>query len=131
MPAVLNDRMPLDEWTLAEAAKASGYSTFFAGKWHLGPTEEFWPEHQGFDVNAGGHRAGGPFKAGKYFSPYANPRLQDGPEGEHLTARLADETVRFIRKHKKAAISRLPFLLFSAYTADGASRSGCQVSGKS
>ena len=110
LPAVLNDRMPLDEWTLAEAAKASGYSTFFAGKWHLGPTEEFWPEHQGFDVNAGGHRAGGPFKAGKYFSPYANPRLQDGPEGEHLTARLADETVRFIRKHKKQ-----PFLAYLSF----------------
>ncbi len=110
LPAVLNDRMPLDEWTLAEAAKAAGYSTFFAGKWHLGPTEEFWPENQGFDVNAGGHRAGGPFKAGKYFSPYANPRLQDGPQGEHLTARLADETVRFIRNHQKQ-----PFLAYLSF----------------
>jgi len=110
LPAVLNDRMPLDEWTLAEAVQASGYSTFFAGKWHLGPTEEFWPEQQGFDVNAGGHRAGAPFKAGKYFAPYANPRLQDGPEGEHLTARLADETVRFIRKHKKQ-----PFLAYLSF----------------
>jgi len=110
LPAVLNDRMPLGEWTLAEALKASGYATFFAGKWHLGPTEEYWPEHQGFDVNAGGHRAGGPFKAGKYFSPYANPRLQDGPKGEHLTARLADETVRFIRDHKEQ-----PFLAYLSF----------------
>jgi arylsulfatase A-like enzyme len=30
-------------------------STFFAGKWHLGETEEYWPEHQGFDTNIGGH----------------------------------------------------------------------------
>ena len=74
-PAPLNDRMPLEEVTVAEALQEEGYSTFFAGKWHLGPTEEFWPEHQGFDVNKGGHRAGGPFKAGKYFSPYGNPRL--------------------------------------------------------
>lgn len=110
LPAVLNDRMPLEEWTLAEAAKAKGYSTFFAGKWHLGPTEEYWPENQGFDVNAGGHRAGGPFKAGKYFSPYANPRLQDGPKGEHLTARLADETIRFIRNHKHQ-----PFLAYLSF----------------
>ena len=110
LPAVLNDRMPLGEWTLAEALKASGYATFFAGKWHLGPTEEYWPEHQGFDVNAGGHRAGGPFKAGKYFSPYANPRLQDGPKGEHLTARLADETVAFIRDHKEQ-----PFLAYLSF----------------
>ena len=110
LPAVLNDRMPLDEWTLAEAFKASGYSTFFAGKWHLGPTEEYWPEHQGFDVNVGGHRAGGPFKGGKYFSPYANPRLSDGPKGEHLTARLAEETVQFIDGHQDQ-----PFFAFLSF----------------
>ena len=79
----------------------------------------------------GGIALEGPSRLGKYFSPYANPRLQDGPEGEHLTARLADETVRFIRKTQEAAISRLPLLLLGAYTADGAPRSGCQVSGKS
>jgi arylsulfatase A-like enzyme len=110
LPAPLKDRMPLEEVTLAEMMRASGYATFFAGKWHLGPTEEFWPKQQGFDFNAGGHRAGGPFKAGKYFSPYGNPRLQDGPEGEHLTARLADETVKFIRDHQKQ-----PFLAYLSF----------------
>ena len=45
LPAPLNDRMPLEEVTVAEALKEHGYATFFAGKWHLGPTEEFWPEH--------------------------------------------------------------------------------------
>lgn len=109
-PAPLNDRMPLEETTIAEHLGASGYKTFFAGKWHLGPTEEFWPTKQGFDINKGGHRAGGPFKAGKYFSPYANPRLQDGPEGEHLTARLAQETCRFIRDHQDQ-----PFLTYLAF----------------
>jgi arylsulfatase A-like enzyme len=100
LPAPLNDRMPLEEVTIAEAMKQRGYATFFAGKWHLGPDENFWPTKQGFDINRGGHRAGGPFKAGKYFSPYANPRLEDGPQGEHLTARLAEETVSFIRGHR-------------------------------
>ena len=99
-PAPLNDEMPLSEITLAEAFKEAGYATFFAGKWHLGPTEEFWPENQGFDINKGGWRAGGPFKAGKFFSPYANPRLEDGPEGEHLPHRLASETIKFIQDHK-------------------------------
>ncbi|MDE2978123.1 MAG: sulfatase-like hydrolase/transferase, partial [Acidobacteriota bacterium] len=42
-PAPLNDRMPLEEYTLAEALRDGGYSTAFLGKWHLGPTEEFWP----------------------------------------------------------------------------------------
>lgn len=100
-PAKLNDRMPLSEITLAEAFKEHGYTTFFAGKWHLGPSEEFWPEHQGFDINKGGWRAGGPWKAGKYFSPYANPRLKDGPDGEHLPSRLASETIAFMRQHKE------------------------------
>ncbi|HBL43021.1 MAG TPA: sulfatase, partial [Planctomycetaceae bacterium] len=40
LPAPLNDQMPLSEITIAEALKEHGYSTFFAGKWHLGPTEE-------------------------------------------------------------------------------------------
>lgn len=109
-PAPLNDRMPLSEITLAEAFKEAGYATFFAGKWHLGPTEEFWPEHQGFDVNKGGWRAGGPFKAGKYFSPYANPRLEDGPEGEHLPHRLASETIKFIENNKQGSF--LAYLSF-------------------
>jgi arylsulfatase A-like enzyme len=41
-PAELNNRMPLSEVTLAEAFKQHGYATMFAGKWHLGPSEEFW-----------------------------------------------------------------------------------------
>ncbi len=109
-PAPLNDRMPLEEVTVAEALKASGYTTYFAGKWHLGPDENFWPTKQGFDVNIGGHRAGGPFRAGKYFSPYANPRLKDGPKGEHLTDRLASETAAFIEQNKDR-----PFLAYLSF----------------
>ncbi|MEO0447636.1 MAG: sulfatase-like hydrolase/transferase, partial [Verrucomicrobiota bacterium] len=44
-PAPLHDRLDHEEITLAEALKEQGYATFFAGKWHLGPTEDFWPEH--------------------------------------------------------------------------------------
>jgi arylsulfatase A-like enzyme len=110
LPAPLIDHMPLEEVTIAELMKSAGYTTFFAGKWHLGPSEEFWPTRQGFDINKGGHRAGGPFKAGKYFTPYANPRLEDGPPGEHLTARLGEETSAFIRDHKDQ-----PFLAYLAF----------------
>jgi arylsulfatase A-like enzyme len=110
LPAPLNDRMPLEETTIAEALKTNDYATFFAGKWHLGPDENFWPTKQGFDVNKGGHRAGGPFKAGKYFVPYANPRLEDGPPGEHLTARLGEETVKFIQGNKDR-----PFLAYLSF----------------
>jgi arylsulfatase A-like enzyme len=99
-PAPLFDRMPLEEVTIAEALKEHGYATFFAGKWHLGPTAEFWPENQGFDINKGGWSPGGPYGPGKYFTPYGNPRLTDGPPGEHLPDRLATETARFIEENR-------------------------------
>lgn len=106
LPAELNDRMPLNEITIAEVLKGAGYHTQFAGKWHLGPTEEFWPRAQGFDFNRGGFSRGGPYGGKKYFSPYGNPRLDDGPDGEHLPDRLAQETVDFVRAHRDE-----PFLL--------------------
>lgn len=110
LPATLNDRMPLSEVTLAEAFKQSGYRTMFAGKWHLGPTEEFWPTKQGFDLNFGGYSRGGPYGGKRYFSPYGNPRLSDGPDGEHLPIRLANETSGFIRENKDQ-----PFLAYLAF----------------
>ncbi len=96
LPAPYVDRLPHAEYTLADLLKEYGYTTFFAGKWHLGP-EEFWPEHQGFDVNRGGITRGGPYGGDRYFSPYGNLRLTDGPDGEHLPDRLASETITFIR----------------------------------
>lgn len=110
LPAPLNDQMPLAETTLAEAFKEHGYTTFFAGKWHLGPTEEFWPQAQGFDINKGGNAQGGPYGGKKYFSPYGNPQLPDGPEGEYLSDRLAIETVKFIKEHREK-----PFLAYVAF----------------
>lgn len=98
--APLHDRMDLEEVTIAEALKKKGYASFFAGKWHLGPSEQFWPTKQGYDVNAGGFSKGGPYGGKKYFSPYGNPRLSDGPDGEHLPDRLASETCSFIEKNK-------------------------------
>ena len=95
IPADYRRELPLEERTIAECLGDAGYHTFFAGKWHLGP-EGRWPEDQGFDVNRGGWTRGGPYGGGKYFSPYGNPRLEDGPRGEHLPDRLARETVDFM-----------------------------------
>jgi arylsulfatase A-like enzyme len=109
LPAPYVDRLPLTETTLAEALKASGYATFFAGKWHLGP-EGFYPENQGFDINKGGCEWGAPSAGRRYFSPYGNPRLPDGPPGEHLPARLANETAAFIAAHRDQ-----PFLAYLSF----------------
>ena len=109
LPAAYQDRLALDETTLAEAFKGHGYATFFAGKWHMGP-EGFYPENQGFDVNIGGYESGGPYGGDKYFSPYGNPRLEDGPDGEHLPDRLGREAAAFIREHESE-----PFLTYLSF----------------
>jgi len=109
LPARYKNRLPLEEVTIAEALKQHGYATFFAGKWHLGG-EGFWPEDQGFDVNKGGIQRGGPYGGKKYFSPYGNPRLSDGPDGEHLPDRLASETCRFIEANQEQ-----PFLAYLSF----------------
>jgi len=96
LPAQYIDYMDLNEITIAEALLEGGYKTMFAGKWHLGG-EGKWPEDQGFEINKGGWTRGGPYGGEKYFSPYGNPSLKDGKDGEHLPDRLANETVLFIK----------------------------------
>ncbi len=100
-------QLPLSETTVAEALRKSGYRTFFAGKWHLGG-EGFFPEDQGFDINKGGHHKGSP--PGGYYSPYTNPKLESGPEGEYLPDRLTDESIRFMEQNRED-----PFLLFLSF----------------
>jgi len=107
-PAELNNIMSLSEVTLAEALKEHGYKTAFAGKWHLGPDERYWPENQGFDANIGGWATGGP--RGGYFAPFENPRLADYPKGSHLPKVLTDESLAIMEQYKDK-----PFLLYLAY----------------
>jgi len=49
LPAPYRDYLPQQEVTLAEAFKKAGYTTFLAGKWHLGSGPENGPLTQGFD----------------------------------------------------------------------------------
>ena len=104
-PMVYN--LALSYTTIAERLKSSGYTTAHIGKWHLSNTrnardksikqEQLYPEYQGFDINIGGHSSGGPRS---YFAPYKNPKLKDGPDGEYLPERLADEAIQFIQQNK-------------------------------
>ena len=103
--AEMYTHLKLDYVTLAERLKDGGYATAFLGKWHIsGSRSEIStvepgrrPEFQGFDVNIGGVSFGGP---PSYFDPYENPTIEDREEGEYLTYRLADETIRFMDEHQ-------------------------------
>lgn len=102
------NELPLSELTIAEVLKQSGYSTFFAGKWHLGG-EGFLPTDQGFDYNIGGFHKGSP--QGGYYAPWKNPYLKSKEKDEYLTERLTAETIKFfeVRDDKK------PFFAFLSY----------------
>ena len=102
------DGLPHEEITIAEELKSSGYNTFYIGKWHLG-SEGSYPEDHGFDINIGGFEKGSPM--GGYYSPYKNPKLSDGPEGEYLTDRLTNEALGLINNRD----ARKPFALFLSY----------------
>ncbi|MDC1105198.1 sulfatase [Prolixibacteraceae bacterium] len=107
--------MHVNELTIGEAMKQEGYTTFFAGKWHLG-TDLSTPELQGYDVTAGLNHEGYP---GGYFFPYKNPEkpkadvqpFGNDKDGDYLTDRLTDKTVEFITSHKDQPF----FVLLSHY----------------
>ena len=108
--------LALNENTIAEHALKNRYQTFFAGKWHLGEEEKYWPLSHGFQTNFGGWSKGGPYgkindTIGGYFTPYSNPTLTDGPAGEYITDRLANECISFIQKEKQSPF----FLMYSLY----------------
>ncbi len=113
--------LPLEEVTIAEALRESGYRTGFIGKWHLGTQPYYYPEHQGFEVNIAGRDYGAP---GSYFFPFegtwsiptTGKRLFKesplaGKDGDYLVDRLAEEAEQFIRDNKNTPF----FLMLSHY----------------
>jgi arylsulfatase A-like enzyme len=112
LPADYTTSLPHEDITIAEAMKTAGYKTFFAGKWHLGDKGSY-PEDHGFDINKGGFHRGGP--PGGFFSPWQNPKLKSKTKGENLTLRLAEETTKFIKKHRDTTF--FAFLSFYAVHA--------------
>ena len=106
--------LPLQEVTIPKALKTAGYISASIGKWHLGGPE-YYPQHQGFDLNVAGGDIGHP---ASYFWPYEGkthtvPGLKSGGhEGEYLTDRLTEAAETFIEEHKAQ-----PFFLYFAHYA--------------
>ena len=106
--------LKLSEITIAEKLKTNGYTTAFVGKWHLGEDKKYWPENQGYDINIAGWRAGSPNKQNGnngYFSPYGNPKLSNGIDGEYLPDRLTEEALSILKNNKDKPL----FLCLSYY----------------
>ena len=101
------NQLALEYYTVAEALRDSGYDTAFFGKWHLGSPSEYWPEHQGFNLNVGGAGNPGP---PSYFSPYGLNNLPNGPVGEHITDRMTNEVISYLEGRAGAEEPYMVFL---------------------
>ena len=108
-------QLPLEEVTIAERLKSAGYATGSIGKWNLGGAG-FGPTDQGFDISIAGIDVID--AASQVVAPYTNkdgkfiPGLEQAPEGEYLTDRLAAEAEKFITDHKSK-----PFFLYLPHFA--------------
>ena len=103
----IQQALPLEEFTLAEALAAVGYKCGAVGKWHLGE-RGFLPEDQGFHRNVGGTEKGSP--PGGYFK-FKTPSLELD-EGQYLTDELHKAADLFIKQHVDE-----PFFLYLSHYA--------------
>ena len=105
----INQHLPFEETTIAEALKEHGYSTAIFGKWHLGE-EPSGPLQHGFDLQV-------PQKWYKccpnlgYHAPFGLEGLEDSP-GDYLTDRLTDEALNYLESNKDK-----PFFLYLSHFA--------------
>ncbi len=91
--------LPESVYTLAELLHDNGYITAHIGKWNLGTGAVRGPLGQGFDSNIGGSRLGSLSKG--HVAPYDGdlPGLENAPVGEHMTHRLNNEAIDFVKSH--------------------------------
>jgi arylsulfatase A-like enzyme len=97
------ERMDIDETTIADIFKASGYATAAFGKWHNGMQPPYHPNARGFDEYYGfcsGHW-------GHYFSPMLehNGKIITGKG--YITDDLTDHAIEFIDNNRDN-----PFFLY-------------------
>jgi arylsulfatase A-like enzyme len=107
--------LPLDERTLPQALRETGYRTAMVGKWHLGHADrKYWPQNRGFD-----HFYGNVVGEVDYFTKERGGAVdwqRNGTvlreEGYHTT-QIGDEAVRLVEGHDPAT----PLFLYVAALA--------------
>jgi arylsulfatase A-like enzyme len=113
--------IPKENGWLAQVMRAGGWSTFWVGKnhnvpsdeWHMGATKENWPLANGFDRFYG--FIGG--EANQWYPTLVEDNhYVDQPyspeEGYHLSADLADKAMAYIRDTKQSAPDKPWFMWF-------------------
>lgn len=106
--------LPLEETTLAEALRASGYATGSFGKWHLEGARGFGPDAQGFDTTTFWRHVT------THFSPYySTPPYPESPSGQYLADRLTEDAISFITNNQHQ-----PFFAFISHYAVHVSANG-------
>ena len=105
----INQHLPYEEITIAEALNVKGYKTAFIGKWHLGEDPSN-PVAHGFDMHIPEWDKGWPKKG--YFAPFEMKGLEDSKDGDYLTDRLTDEALKYIVINKEN-----PFFLYISHYA--------------
>lgn len=103
--------------TIAEVLKASGYSTYMSGKWHVtpytkdNPDKSNWPRQRGFDAFYGMISG-----AGSYYDPQSltedNEYVAPG-NGFYCTTDFTNYAIERIEQHQDTQ----PFFLYLSYTA--------------
>ncbi len=101
------ERLDLDEKTLADALKAAGYATGAFGKWHNGSQWPYHPMARGFDTYFG-HTSG---HWGEYFdAPLEDEGRMIKTEG-YIVDVCTDKALAFIDKNKDK-----PFFCYVPFT---------------
>ncbi len=118
LPEDTTQGLPLDQITLPQVLKQSGYTTGHVGKWHLGAHPQFHPQKRGFDENfsllGGGHVYFPDAKTGG--AEYNIPMDRNGsPESLHgyMTDELGNEASSYVKRHAGGS----PWFLYFAFNA--------------
>lgn len=103
--------LPLSESTIADALKATGYTTAAIGKWHLGTSKPFWPLRRGFDEYYGFLGANHPYRPATDVAPIFRDNKEVAAPA-HLTQAFGAEAAAFIKRQTDK-----PFFLYLAFSA--------------
>lgn len=101
------ERMNLDEKTIADAFKAAGYATGAFGKWHNGSQWPYHPMARGFDEYYG-HTSG---HWGEYFDPPLEHNGRPVREKGYIVDLCTNHALDFIERNKGG-----PFLCYVPFT---------------